>query len=162
MTRDHRRKEAVRAQAAATGRRYLDAADALADPADGYSAARLRDQLAARLAAAGWPVVCEHQPQANALRIYAGPAAVDVGRSSDPASATGDEHPDDPDAFDLHEPLQVWLWAPLVPEYRAELGRVCGVDAQIMTVDQPVTDLVDEIDRAVAAAPRPRRHPRRQ
>lgn len=158
MTRDHRRKKAARAQAAATGRRYLDAARL--DPAedtDPSSATRLREQLATQLVAAGWPVEREHNPQHNALRTYAGPAVIDVGRDGEPTTweDTGEAHPDDPDAFDVTAPLRVCLWTPLITDYRAELGRVGGVDAhEIPPAGRTVADLVADIDQIVAAARR--------
>jgi hypothetical protein len=83
MTRDHRRKKAVRAHASATGRTYLDAATSLTDSPTGAPvlAGRLRDGLVEALQSAGWPVQVEHNPQGTALRSYAGPAIVDVSRA---------------------------------------------------------------------------------
>ena len=156
MTRDHRRKKDIRAHAAATGRSFLDAATTYArgtEPGDGaVSARRLRDELARELHTAGWPVELEHHPLGNALRIYAGPATVDVGRTG-AAGWTGDEHPDDGAVFDRRAPLRVVVWAPLVVDYCEDLGRVVGVDAhEIAPTGRSVTELVAEIDQVVAAA----------
>lgn len=157
MTRDHRRKKAVRAHAAETGRTYLDADNSLRNSRSGTAvlAARLRDDLVAALEAAGWPVVVKHNPQFHALPVYAGPAVVHVTRTAEPHSAsTGDEHPDDPDVFDLDAPLRVTVWAPLTTEYSEELKRVVGVDAHEIPADRPLAEIVAEIDRAIAEARR--------
>lgn len=157
MTRDHRRKKAVRAHAAVTGRTYLDADTSLRASRSGTAvlAAQLRDDLVAALEAAGWPVVVEHNPQFHALPVYAGPAVVHIARTAEPSSAsTGDEHPDDPDVFDLDAPLRVTVWAPLTVEYSEELKRVVGVDAHELPADRSAGEIVAEIDRVVAEARR--------
>lgn len=157
MTRDHRRKKAVRALAATTGRSYADAATMLTTSPTGSPvlAVRLRDQLVAALEAAGWPVQVEHNPQATALRSYAGPATVDVSRVEEATRGrTGDEHPDDPAVFDLTAPLQVTVWAPLSPGLSPELDRVIGLDAHEIPGHWPVGQIVAEIDQVVGAARR--------
>jgi hypothetical protein len=57
VTRDHRRKKAIRVRSAATGRTYLDAAASMtaAGTRPPVLAEPLRDALAAALAATGWP-----------------------------------------------------------------------------------------------------------
>ena len=87
MTRDHRRKKAIRAQSAATGRTYLDAAASMTafGTRPPVLAEPLRHALATALAETGWPLEIEHHPHAAALRSYAGPATIDVGRADDPA-----------------------------------------------------------------------------
>jgi hypothetical protein len=155
MTRDHRRKKAVRARAAATGRTYLDAATSLM-ASDGSAPAPLaeplRRKLATTLRARGWPVEIEHDPQEAALRFYAGPATVDVSRSADAVGGlTGDEHPDDPAVFDLSAPLEVTVWAPLAVDFDPELGRVIGVDAHKIA-GRSIDAIVAEVDQVVGAA----------
>ncbi|MFI6031845.1 hypothetical protein [Amycolatopsis magusensis] len=156
MTRDHFRKKAVRTHAAATGRSFLDAAAALHRDSGHHHAvlaARLRDELVAALDAAGWPVVVEHNPLFHALPIYAGPATIHVRRNAEPPLlATGDEHPDDREVFDLAAPLSVTVWAPLIVEYSAELGRVIGVDAHDIPATLPPAEIVAELDRLVGQA----------
>lgn len=157
MTRDHRRKKAVRSFAATTGRSYADAATFMTTSSTGSPvlAARLRDQLAKALDAVGWPVVVEHNPQATALRSYAGPATVDVSRAEELARGwTGDEHPDDPEVFDLTAPLRVTVWAPMSPEFSPGLGRVTGLDGHEIPGDRSIGQIVAEIDQVVAAARR--------
>lgn len=152
MTRDHRRKKAVRAHAAATGRTYTDAATALRGAT---SATELRDALVAELEAGGWPLEIEHIPQGHALVVYAGPASVHVGRAAEPLrSETGEEHPDDPAVFDQDSPLTVTLWAPLTTAYAERAGRVLGVDAHKIPGDRPAAEIVAEIDRVVRQARR--------
>lgn len=157
MTQDHRRKKAIRARAAATGRTYLDAATSMPNSGSTRSvlADPLRRALTAALKAAGWPVEIEHHPQAAALRSYAGPAVIDVGRVEDPAvGSDGDEHPDDPAVFDLAGPLRVTIWAPMLTDFAPEMGRVAGLDGHSAAADQPVGALVTEIDSLVGAARR--------
>jgi hypothetical protein len=157
MTQDHRRKKAIRAQSAAIGRTYLDAAASMT--ASGTRppvlAEPLRHALATALAATGWLLEIEHHPQAAALRSYAGPATIDVGRADDSAGGlTGDEDPDDPTVFDLAAPLRVAVWAPLITAFAAELGRVAGVDAHEIPADRPAEVIAAEIDHLVGAARR--------
>ncbi|MGW4528375.1 hypothetical protein [Amycolatopsis sp. NPDC004378] len=163
MTRDHYRKKAVRAHAAETGRTYLDAATSLrraglddgrgADGGGMVLAEPLRDALAAALETAGWPVVIEHHPQFHTLPVYAGPATIQVGRAAEPTlSSTGDEHPDDPDVFDLTTALTVTVWAPLTVEYSEALGRVTGVDAHQIPATWTPARIVAELDRVVGQA----------
>jgi hypothetical protein len=157
MTRDHRRKKAIRAQAAATGRTYLDAAASLtySGPRPPVLAEPLRRALVTALAAAGWPVEIEHYPQAAALRSYAGPATIDVDRADEPAGGlTGDEHPDDPSVFDLAAPLRVVIWAPMLTRFAPELERVAGVDAHEIPADRPAEVIAAEIDQVVGTARR--------
>jgi len=155
MTRDHRRKKAIRAQAATTGRTYLDAATSLTTTGTGppVLAEPFRRALATALEAAGWPLEIEHHPQAAALRSYAGPATIDVARADDPAGGlTGDEHPDDPTVFDLAAPLRVTIWAPMLTHFAPDLGRVAGVDAHTIPADRAAEVIAAEIDQVVGAA----------
>ncbi|WP_433194419.1 hypothetical protein ACQP1G_37565 [Nocardia sp. CA-107356] len=153
MTRDYWRKKTVRDHAAATDRTYLDAATSMrAHPAGVALAGDLRDALAAGLDAAAWPVEIEHHPEATGLRLYAGFATISVERQNELSSFTGDEHPDDPDTFDLSMPLRVIVWAPLVVDFSEELGRVRGVDAQEIPADGGVSRIIAEIDRVVGQA----------
>ncbi|MEV4237062.1 hypothetical protein AB0J47_18010 [Nocardia sp. NPDC049737] len=147
-------KKVVREHAAATGRTYLDAASSIgATPPGGVAlASDLRDSLADGLEAAGWPVVIEHHPEATGLRLYAGPATISVERQNELSSFTGDEHPDDPDTFDLSMPLRVIMWAPLVVDFSEELGRVGGVDAHEIPSGGGVSGIIAEIDRVVGQA----------
>lgn len=158
MTRDHRRKKAVRALAATTGKSYADAATFLTTPPAGSPAmaARLHDQLVTELERAGWPVQVEHNPQDATLRSYAGPATVEVSRAEEPARGrTGDDHPDDPDVFDLAAPLQVTVCAPMFAELAPELlDRVTGLDGHEIPGDRSVGQIVAEIDQVVGAARR--------
>lgn len=157
MTRDHFRKKAVRAHAAADDRTYLDAATSLRRANDsgdgGVLAGQLRDALVVALEAAGWPVVVEHNPQGHALPVYAGPATIHVSRAAEPPwSATGDEHPDDPEVFDLAAPLTVTMWAPLTADYSEGLNRVVGVDAHEIPASLSPADIVAEVDRVIGQA----------
>ncbi|MET8428781.1 hypothetical protein [Nocardia sp. NPDC004860] len=154
MTRDYFRKKAVRDHAAATDRAYLDAERSLtASRSAGLAlAGDLRDRLAAGLVAAGCPVEVEHNPQDAGLRIYAGPATISVERQNSLTIFTGDEHPDDPDVFDLTMPLAVLVWAPLVGEYSEELKRVFGVDGHEIAADRTVAAIITEIDCVVGQA----------
>lgn len=56
--------------------------------------------------------------------------------------------------FDLTSPLRVTVWAPLVVDFDPELGRVAGVDAHAIAINQPLEAIVAEIDRVVLAARR--------
>lgn len=156
MTRDYRRKKDVRDHAARTQRTYLDAATALsASHQTGVSLARdLRDALAAGLDAAGWPVEIEPMAEGTGLRLYAGPATISVDRENDLRSFSGDEHPDDPDLFDLSKSLRVLVWAPLIVDYSESLGRVVGVDAHEIRTGGTVSEIVAEVDRVVNQARR--------
>jgi hypothetical protein len=153
MTRNYRQKKIIRAHAAQTGRTYADAATSLRGRQQG-TAAQLRDDLAAALQAAGWPMEIEPNPQGSALPMYAGPATIHISReAAHPFGATGDEHPDDPDVFDQTAPLTVTLWSPSwAVEYSEELGRVPGVDAHEIPGNRPVADIVAEIDRVIGQA----------
>ena len=155
MTRDHRRKKAIRAAAAASGRTYLDAANSVNMSTAGPMLAEpLRAKLADAVEAAGWPVEIEHNPLMGALRTYFGPAMFDVARddSAGPDVFTGDEHPDDPAVFDLQAPLRVLVWAPQIANFADELGRVAGIDGQEIPADGPVAALASAVDRVVGAA----------
>ncbi|MBC7299446.1 hypothetical protein [Nocardia salmonicida] len=153
MTRDYWRKKAVREHAASTGRTYLDAAHTLDNSAGSVRlASDLYEELAAGLRAAGWPVQIEPVPQAMGLHLYAGPATISVERATEPDYVSGDEHPDDPDLFDLTTPLRVLVWAPLVTDYDEELGRVAGLDAHHIVNSSDVAGIIDEIDRVVGQA----------
>lgn len=163
MTRNHRRKKAIREQAAATGRSYLDAAGSLSEqtPPETVRAEHvvlaepLRDALADGLTAAGWPVEIEYHPQAAGLRCYAGPATVEVARVQFPVEGlTGDEHPDDPAVFDLASPLRVTLWAPLIVGFDPDLHRVGGLDGYDIPAAQSAAAITAQIDLAVGAARR--------
>jgi hypothetical protein len=155
MTRDHRRKKAIRVAAAASGRTYLDAASSFNMSTGGpVLAESLRANLAAALEATGWPVEIEHNAQLGALRTYFGPAMFDVVRdnSAGPDLFTGDEHPDDPAVFDLQAPLRVLVWAPRNANLADELGRVAGIDGLEIPADGPVDALAAEVNRVVGAA----------
>lgn len=163
MTRNHRRKKAIREQAAATGRSYLDAAGSLTEqtPTETGALERvvlaepLRDALAEGLTAAGWPVEIEYNPQASGLRCYAGPATVEVARVQFPVEGlTGDEHPDDAAVFDLASPLRVTVWAPLIVGFDPDLHRVGGLDGHDIPAAQSAAAITAQIDLAVGAARR--------
>lgn len=149
-------KTRVRVRMAETGENYmtavraLRAADAVERPP---SAQRLQDDLAAAFRAAGWPVEVEHNPLAAGLRLYAGPATVSVDRAEPPhLGLSGDEHPDDPDVFDLDSPLTVTLWAPLITEPVEHLARIGGIDGRVLPAGLTVSQTVAQVDAAVAAA----------
>lgn len=153
--RDYWRKKTVRERAGATDRTDLDAARNLQQPQSGtlLMAGDLRDGLAATLAAAGWPITVESQhPESTGLRIYAGPATISVERQNTLTSFTGDEHPDDPDTFDLTQPLVVIVWAPLVGEFSETLGRVLGVDAHEIATNRALSEICNEVDTVVGQA----------
>ncbi|MBW4722373.1 hypothetical protein [Saccharothrix obliqua] len=148
-------KTRVRARMSATGENYMTAARALrAIEAQGQlSASRLQAELAEVFRVAGWPVEVEPNPEAGGLRLYAGPATLQVGRAAQSHRARrGDEHPDDPSVFDLDSPLEVALWAPLTADVVDHLGRVAGIDGEILPSGLSALDLLKQVDTAVAAA----------
>jgi hypothetical protein len=153
MTRDHRRKQQIRAHAARTDRSYADAATALGSAAPPpASASELRDAITAALRAAGWPVEVEYVPQAGGLVLWAGPAKVELRRGGEPRRLlVNDLDPDDPEDFDLTAPLGVTLSAPPFVDYSERLGRIIGIDGVVLGPRSP-GQLVVEIDRQVARA----------
>lgn len=155
MTQD-RRKAVIPEHAAATGRSRLDSATSTqGTPQRPMLASRLHADLIEAMERAGWPVEVEHAPQHAGLCFYPGPAVVHVTRTTPPeGSLTGDEHPDDPDLFDLNTPLKVVVWAPLITNYSDALGRVGGIDGHEISADRPVAEIVSEIDKLVGEARR--------
>ncbi|MFI9634148.1 hypothetical protein ACIHAX_15775 [Nocardia sp. NPDC051929] len=157
MTRNHRRKKETRAFAAATGKTYLDAANSLnkLKAAEVPLATTLHDSLVAEFRAAGWPVIADQFPMGGRLWIYAGPATVNIGREVSAAvqrNLTGDEHPDDPNAFDLGSPLEIIVTAPRMYNYSDELQRVVGFEPREVSTNQPFTEIVTEINSLISEA----------
>jgi hypothetical protein len=74
-----------------------------------------------------------------------------VGRADDPRGGlTGDEHPDDPRVFDLAAPVQATIWAPMLTDFAAELGRVAGVDADDSPAGRTAEVIAAEIDQVLS------------
>jgi hypothetical protein len=154
MTRDHRRKQQIRAHAARTGRSYADAATTLGGAMrPPTSASELQDGIAGALRVAGWPVEVEHVPQGGGLVLYAGPAMVTLSRAGEPRQYlfVDAPDPDDPEDFDLTAPLKVALSAPPFVDYSERLARVVGIDSVELGVRSP-DQLITDIDREVTRA----------
>jgi len=141
MVKDHARKKAARAHAAAAGLPYTAARRRTARHRDGgLSAAGVHADLMRALRAAGWPVEHETFPENVQYRGYAGLARLTVGRADQLSVFTGDDpDPDDGDRLDLSQPPRVQMAAPLTPnEFEAHTE---------ITGDHPTNEVIDELDR---------------
>lgn len=156
MTRDRRRKKAVRAHAAATGRRYADAAThlSLAHSATPRKAEDLRTALSAEFRARGWPTDQPHE-FSDYLILDAGPVELCIRRAME--SRRDDlpvSHPDNPSCYDLDSPLLLDATAPHYADMHGKPMRERGMEELEFQGDQPVRHIVDVIEREVRAARR--------
>lgn len=142
MTRDRKRKQAVRSAAATNGESYVRAARRMnrdGSPTPILTTAVV-DDLVAAFRTAGWPVEVEPNLMEGGTRwLFAGPTHATVTRESN--SFGQDFDPDDADQADLDVPPAVHFGAP-------SLGDPCiSVTA---SGEEPCARVVERLDRALA------------
>ncbi|GGU40824.1 hypothetical protein [Streptomyces violascens] len=143
MTRNRKKKLAVRAEANGTG--HARAARVHTSPPKEILTADVQTRLIGAFAAAGWPVESDGFPEFGTWTGWLGPVGSTLRRSREWGS---EAHPDDPDHNDLTVVPELTFITPKIPHTReAMVLELPGTtpDAEI------VATVCDELGRARAA-----------
>ncbi|MEW1760552.1 hypothetical protein AB0393_29070 [Streptomyces cyaneofuscatus] len=134
MTRNRKKKLAIRAEANGTGN--ARAARLHTPPPNEVLTADVQERLIGAFAAEGWPVENDGFPEFGRWAGWMGPVGSTLSRSKDFGS--DDAHPDDPDHHDLTVVPELTFIAPKIPHTR-----------EAMVLELPGTTPSAEIVRTV-------------